>query len=79
MTLTDAQARILRAMLEGARLYGRIDNPRFALIWGSRPDEHVAQADVLALFRADYITPYFPWPDLTPAGAEALAQWEAGR
>lgn len=79
MKLTDAQAKVLKAMREGASLYGRVDDPQFLLIWGTRPDETVSQRDALDLLHADLISPWLPWPDLTPEGAAALAEWEAAQ
>lgn len=95
MTLTDAQARILQAMREGEQLEWVDLTRHPILITGRVVDGHLAeeQADpdavlqltdlLLIHFRYDRATRtrYYSLTTLalTPAGAEALAQWEAGR
>jgi len=97
MTLTDAQAQILRAMRVGAKLEW-VDLARYPVlitgrvVGGHLTEEQVDPSAVLKLtdlllihFRHDRATRtrYYSLTTLaaalTPAGAEALAQWEAGR
>ncbi len=74
--LTETQIAILRKLRDGAKLYGRVDDPHFVLIWGTLPDEEVATRDALALFREGLISPWFPSPEITPLGLEALTAHE---
>lgn len=90
MTLTDAQANILRAMREGAELwtwYGASTKRQWTSIGKGLDSRNINLRSVMSLVRAGYLaskhegysmtgrTTY----TLTPSGLTALAAWEAGR
>lgn len=84
MTLTDAQARILKAMREGAALELEYGGGYRLILSG--PGRQITTEDMELLFwEYEYVD--VQWErerigagfTLTPAGAEALAAWEAGR
>lgn len=88
MTLTDTQARVLQALRDGGE--GRYWYGYERGVWSIRtgPESWLGTvaADGRALSEARYVAHACPPRGdaydllaLTPAGAEALAQWEAGR
>ncbi len=70
--LTPAQARILKAMQEGALIWNPLEG---AYHIGSNMYSWYTQEAIVGLFRRGLARSHDP--SLTPAGAAALAAWEA--